>query len=617
MARLAERITAARRRAFVGRAGELDEFRLLLRPGATEAILFVHGPGGTGKSTLLRQFGWLAEDAGREVVWLDGRDPVARVEAEHAAVLVDNAELVDTWLREELLPHLGDDVVVAIAGREPPSVAFRTDPGWRSLIRTIRLTNLDRDTGRELLRLRGVSDDKHEQALEFTHGHPLALALLADVCAQSDLPNITATPEVLNTLLRSLIGTVPSPLHLTALEACSQVLVTTEPLLAALLDVPDARVIFDWLRDLSIMDYAPRGLVLHDFVRETLATELRWRQPDAYSLLHQRARTYYQQQFPAQQAVLLDFAFLHRDSPVLGPYLKHVNAAADDFAVTRTSDVEWNSLREVIAVHEGEESASEADRWYREQPHSVSVIRNRDGAAVGLIVAPVADGTLLVRHWMALDTYQAVSPVQMFITLHLVRRYLTTPGLGQVNVVCADPDFWTEAFRYTDFHRLPGEDFTLDGKRFGVFGHDWHAVPPMQWMALLADREQATEVPDAPRVLSEAEFAEAVRTALRDFTRPDRLRGAPIGRDDITRAARVMEASPRDRRTFRVLHHTYLQPAETQAAAAELLDLPMTTYRRHLTAGVARITEILWQELAGSRAHPPAADEAKSRHTKQ
>ncbi|MGW4213320.1 ATP-binding protein [Lentzea sp. NPDC004789] len=588
MARLSERISAARRRAFVGRESELDRFRRLLAPDAAELVLFVHGPGGTGKSTLLRQFGWLAEEAGRQTVWLDAREQ-RTTSVSHAAVLVDNAEAADVWLREELLPGLGDDVVVAIAGREPPSVAFRTDPGWRSVLSTVRLTNLDRETAREFLRLRGVPSEQHEPALAFTHGHPLALALLADVGA---VPTPTSAPEVLNTLLRSLIGSVPTPAHLTALEACSQVLVVTEPLLAALLDTPDVREIFDWLRDLSIMDYSPRGLVLHDFVRETLAAELRWRHPDAYSLLHQRARAHYQQQFPVQQELLLDFAFLHRDSPLLGPYLRHVNATADDFTVSRTTPQEWETLRQAIASHEGPRAAEEASSWFAAQPDCVTVIR--DSGPAGLIVAPTVDGALEVRHWLALDTYQDVSPVQMFITLHLVRRYLTTPGLGQVNVTCQNPGFWTEAFRYTDFHRLPDRDFERDGKQFGVFGHDWRAVPPMTWMALLADRETATEVTPPPRTPSFAEFAGEVRRALRDYSRPDR--NSLISKDAIAQAARVMEASPRDRRAFRALHHTYLRPAETQAAAADLLGLPMTTYRRHLAAGLARITEILWQE---------------------
>lgn len=90
MARLSERISAARRRAFVGRDAELDRFRRLLAPDADELILFVHGPGGTGKSTLLRQFGFLAEEAGRQTVWLDAREPQVP-STDHAAVLVDNA----------------------------------------------------------------------------------------------------------------------------------------------------------------------------------------------------------------------------------------------------------------------------------------------------------------------------------------------------------------------------------------------------------------------------------------------------------------------------------------------------------------------------------------------
>ena len=64
----------------------------------------------------------------------------------------------------------------------------------------------------------------------------------------------------------------------------------------------------------------------------------------------------------------------------------------------------------------------------------------------------------------------------------------------------------------------------------------------------------------------------------------------------IEAAAARLEASPRDRRGFRAVHHTYLQPAPTQAAAAELLDLPTTTYRRHLALGIARITEVLRHE---------------------
>jgi hypothetical protein len=79
---------------------------------------------------------------------------------------------------------------------------------------------------------------------------------------------------------------------------------------------------------------------------------------------------------------------------------------------------------------------------------------------------------------------------------------------------------------------------------------------------------------------------------------------AAVLQERITEAATRLEASPRDRRAFRALHHTYLQPAPTQADAAELLDLPTSTYRRHLAAGVDRLTAILWADDQDSTAHP-------------
>ena len=118
--------------------------------------------------------------------------------------------------------------------------------------------------------------------------------------------------------------------------------------------------------------------------------------------------------------------------------------------------------------------------------------------------------------------------------------------------------------------------------------------------------------------LDDDEFATAVKAALRHLGRASGLRASPLLyaplvsarvpanaeaetreaelRARIQAAAARLEALPRERRGFRALHHTYLQPAGTQAAAADLLDLPMTTYRRHLATGVARLTELLRQE---------------------
>ncbi len=107
---------------------------------------------------------------------------------------------------------------------------------------------------------------------------------------------------------------------------------------------------------------------------------------------------------------------------------------------------------------------------------------------------------------------------------------------------------------------------------------------------------------------------EAVRQALRDLHAPERLATNPLLRARLVRArtghwqpaevlARVITETavavggqPRDEKFYRALDRTYLRPAPTQERAAELLDLPFSTYRRHLTQGVERLTARLWHQ---------------------
>jgi DNA-directed RNA polymerase specialized sigma24 family protein len=43
-----------------------------------------------------------------------------------------------------------------------------------------------------------------------------------------------------------------------------------------------------------------------------------------------------------------------------------------------------------------------------------------------------------------------------------------------------------------------------------------------------------------------------------------------------------------------VLDRTYVHAAPTQEAAAEVLGLPFSTYRRHLARAHERLTDLLW-----------------------
>jgi AAA ATPase domain len=207
--RLADRLAAARRRRFVGREAELALFAAALAdPEPPFALLYVHGPGGVGKTLLLGEFARLGDEAGVPAVRLDGRDldpsppgflaalgraleeppdasPLeALARRPRGVLMVDTYETLgplDAWLRETLLPELPGGHLVVLAGRDPPAAGWLADAGWRDLIRVVPLRNLRPSESQAYLSARGVPAAQHPAVLSFTHGHPLALSLVADV----------------------------------------------------------------------------------------------------------------------------------------------------------------------------------------------------------------------------------------------------------------------------------------------------------------------------------------------------------------------------------------------------------------------------------------------------
>ncbi|WP_214107630.1 P-loop NTPase [Acrocarpospora catenulata] len=627
--RLGDRLDAARQRGFVGRRRELAAFHDLLDPGSATQILLVHGAGGVGKTALLHRYAWQAGQAGRPIAWLDGHDPDSRdpellADRPGLVLLVDAVEQVPGLarrLRQELIPRLPGDAAVVIAGRDRPDPVWRADPGWRELVRILPLGNLGHEDGLALLAARGVPEEERAAALEFTRGHPLALALVADVSAQRRFSAVSAQ-EVLGELLRGFVETVPSSLHRQALEACALVLATTEPLLAALLGLDDASELFAWLRGLSIVEYGSRGLFPHDLARDALAAELGWRDPDGCAEIRRRAAAYYRRSFfAAGPPVLLDYVYLHRATSVLGPFVTGYPQTSG-LSADRPTGAELGTVVSWVRKHEGEESARLCERWLARQPPTV--IRDADGTAVGfyLLIDVAADPedpatrdlapghTRMVRFWMDGRHYQEPSPVQLFITTHLFRSYLTEDVPGRTLLTFAEAEPWEQGCAHVGFHRAPEADFTVGEQTFAVFEHDWRAVPPEVWVTRLAERDALIEPVTVPRrALSEEEFGQAVRDALRAYGRADGLRDSPLlgmltlpEGDPATGLRAVFEevaaqlaASPRDLKVYRALHHTFLRPARTQADAADLLGLPTTTYRRHLAAAEARFTELLWR----------------------
>lgn len=699
---MADRIESVRRRRFVGRVAEFARLDSLLR-SPDPAVAVISGPSGVGKSTLLRRFAETAADAGATVTLVDARDipptaaalaarlsRVGRVGADAGSgrpvVVIDTYELladVDTTFRNEIAPGLPEDTLIVLGGQHPPGPGWRTDPGWSELLVSIRLPNLSDHEAAAYLAGRGVPTESHAAAIAFTHGHPLALALVGEVLSEQGSFTPDGSADVIGVLLASLVRHAPTVVHRRALEASAQVRFVTETLLATLIDVADAAEHFDWLRARPFVETGPSGLYLHDLARTVLSTDLRWRHPELFAKMHDRARAHYLARLdssdPAvQAAVLQDLMYLHTD-------LRRILQPPDEptgLRLDRAGPDDREGVLALIRRHEGPDSAQFARSWWGHPSAAWSVVHdigrpgtgnpgagsaendrpNPDGdpdidAVAGAVcllgidpagqdsvddpavaaarqqlrtMPPVRPGerVTLVRFWLTRDHDQSVSPGQSLITAHLGRHYLTTPGLAVSLIPFRRPEEWAPACAYTDQVRMPAADFTVDGRVSTVFGHDWRLAPPAAWIAGLSARELGAQAVARPAgipvlVLDEAQFAAAVKRALRDLTRPDRLRDNPLLRCRLIGAATGDNASvadrvtalqgvireavralgtgaPADQRLARVLHRAYVAPAPTLERAAEVLDLPSSTFRRLLTTAQGRIVDALWVRELGT-----------------
>jgi DNA-binding winged helix-turn-helix (wHTH) protein len=547
--RIADRLAAERRRRFVGRESEIENFRsALLADEPPFVALHVNGPGGVGKTTLLEEFSRVARAADRVVVRIDGRNiessplgflvmlsralRVDRCELSAvidgwpmgAVLLVDTYELLtslDEWLRETFLPQLPARSVVVIAGRHEPGTTWRTNVDWAALTRVHPLGNLGPSESRTFLERCGVPAKHHDDALAFTRGHPLALSLSADVLTRGDRlasSRLEAEPEVVRLLIEKFVQEVPSRAHRLALHACVSAHATTEPLLAAALAQADVHELFEWLGRLSFVESGPYGLFPHDLARDVAYMDFRWRDPDAAYQVTERLISYLYARLERtkgleQLRVWFDVIYLQRYNERLRPYMEW--AGFGTTVVERASAADHAAVLAMIEQHEGCASAAIARYWLARQPDAFLVARSMTGECIGFgahirlgVVSPddlAADPAIAravahaerhqppgpgehmtyCRFFMHRDRYQA--QVLAAVAASASQSW-TTPGLAWCFLAVADPDVMEPLFSELHIWRTREADFEVGGRRYGVFAHDWRVENAEQWLRLKAER---------------------------------------------------------------------------------------------------------------------------------
>lgn len=217
---LSDRLSEAALGAFFGRADELQALTDAVRADEPPfAVAYIYGPGGIGKSSFLRAAldalpndylklrldcreieptadGALTAIAGvigdtNDAIDIATLSQRLSNEARRTVIAFDTYEtfgLLDTWIRQTLLPALPASVVTLIASREPPSPGWTTSPGWSGMFREIELHGLDQAQSLAMLGSRGLSEAQARRINEFTRGHPLALRACGGRRARASRP---------------------------------------------------------------------------------------------------------------------------------------------------------------------------------------------------------------------------------------------------------------------------------------------------------------------------------------------------------------------------------------------------------------------------------------------
>jgi len=588
-----------------------------------------------------------------------GRPIVGPPDGDRLVILLDTYERLaplDDWVRTRLLPRLPAGALTVVAGRAAPGSAWRADPAWRDLLRVVSLRNLSPADSRQYLHECGVDPARHDQLVEQAHGHPLGLSLLADVVVRGgEAVADPLTPDLVGTLLRRFVEIMPTRGHRRTLEVCALARVTTESLLREVLGLDDTHDLFTWLRGLSFVESASEGVFPHDLARDALEADLRWRDPEGYRLVLRGIRGHINSRLRSsrsdeQQRAISDAKYMFRrlvggSSPVdwdaWGQQYPEPAGPRDGAAIL-----------DLVVAHEGEASAAIAARWWGLQPERFHVVRGQDGSIDGFLAlldlscasaediaadpgaraawdyaqrqAPPRPAETVTQTRFVVDrtAYQGPSPTLNATPILTMQHYLGNPNLAWDFLALAEPERWDEYFAAADMPRAAGADFLVGERRYGLFAHDFRRVSVDALLELVTERALADEgsaspptVPPPLLVLSQPEFEDSVRQALRDLRRPDLLARNPLLRTRLVRhragaeapsaatlasllaaAVEALREHPRDDKLWRAVERTYVRPAATQERAAAALGLPFSTYRRHLTQGLDRIVARLWDQ---------------------
>jgi DNA-binding CsgD family transcriptional regulator len=489
---IGHRVGDAARVALVGREPERERLLAWTDDPSGPAVVFVHGPGGIGKTTLVSGSfdparvvmvgageveptpARLLDHLGR-LLGVVGDPTPESIGAEMTTqavdvVVIDEYErfvVVDAFVRNELLPALPSATTTVLVGRNPPNRAWRTSPGWRSLIAELALGPLT-DTGAARLVERRLGNDAAlvARACRFGRGHPLALELAAEAIARR--PELTLRggppPEVVEELVEVFVDELDGDVR-RAVDAGSLVRRLTMPVLATLCQLGENEVRAAWrhIAGLPFVAVYEDGLRMQPVVQDVVASSFELRDPVLVRSLRRRAAALALDSIGKAPDWAATADLLHLvQNPVVRDAFVPPAGAQHPVEVARADD--QDPVLQIVRRYCGRGEVRMVDAWWRSHPRGFVVARGDDGevtsfslvvdvAAIAgelagldpvvqavqsdLRVRPLRAGgrALLKRHGLTMSHGDALCPELALMIIDLKRTYLEMrPDLLRVYV---------------------------------------------------------------------------------------------------------------------------------------------------------------------------------------